>query len=134
LFICLDLFSNTPGCIKLRLPINYQGVLILLIQLIYDGLFLPLQNAYNTDHHNYHHRMMMIIIHRHCNRIIITVSTTGCSKCATKERQGKGTVTRYVTGVGLCLAAKHQNISSGVRDSAPSRWRTATAETIIQKP
>lgn len=29
--ISLDLLSYTPGCIKLRLPINYQRVLILLI-------------------------------------------------------------------------------------------------------
>jgi hypothetical protein len=42
LLISLDLFSNTPGYIKLRLPINYQRVLILLIQLISGGLLLPL--------------------------------------------------------------------------------------------
>jgi len=42
LLICLDLFSITPGCKELRLPINYQRVLILLIQLISGGLLLPL--------------------------------------------------------------------------------------------
>jgi hypothetical protein len=80
------------------------------------------------------HIIIIIIIHRHRNRIITTnVITIGGSNRATKERQGKGIETRYVTRVGLSLAAKHRKTSSGVRHSAPSRWWTATTEMIIQK-
>jgi hypothetical protein len=89
LLICLDLFSSTPGCIKFRLPINYQRVLILFIPLISGG------SLWHFNMFIIRVRIIIIITHRHRNRIITTnVITNGSSNRATKGRQGRGIVTR----------------------------------------